>query len=227
MTVDEALKRYENVSIAVREDYREKCNTLNLMPEKEIMIAKGERDGEEEKYLVIIFRDAYRRIAQEQESFGSCYALPIYEGDDVTISPGASMSNSIEIVHKLGLQPRKNLVGAYGILFKKNTPPVLQMVNLAEFSTNKGFWDPIYGMPSLMICKVAEVQVLRSGYARLFSGTYSEDEIRGAREEIDKGKLIKFCQTNAKLIKDDINKDIAECSIGELQELARIIRERK
>jgi hypothetical protein len=220
--IDKIIKeRYKNVPIGVIDEYKQKIDFLKLDPENEIFIQKKTDDSE--GYFIIIARDAYRRIAQSDSEYLMCYSFPVYSKDMVEID------NSI-ILHKLGLDPRGDLIGAYGILYKNNFDrPFIQYASLQEFTQKVGFWDPVTGIPAFMVCKIAEVQVIKSAYATLFSNTYSEDEIkiRGNKDTSDRAKIIEYCRDNMSILKDVVKKDISDATTEELMQYKEYIIKNK
>src|SRR5574343_834257 len=139
-------------------------NEIYLLPQKE----KNKDDTYKDTYKVILGRDLYVRMADENPKFDGFQVYPFYEND--IIVPDLQNGYSIQV----NASNRGNLKGAFGICMKKNVRlPYVKMVLLSEYKQQFGLWT---SKPNTMIEKVCTAQLLRLAFPDVFNGTYDESE---------------------------------------------------
>lgn len=117
---------------------------------------------------IFIGRDGYRRAAQDNPEYDFHMADAVYTGDNFSVNDGV-------VTHSYNMTDRGSLKGAYGIAKRKgSSKPCFIFVNLGEYMIEK---SPIWASkPATMIKKVAEAQVLRMAFQKMFAATYDESE---------------------------------------------------
>ena len=166
---------------------------------------------EEGRYFVIIARDGYRRVAQAEENYDYHQVVPLYEGDQLKIVNGMPE-------HIQALSAKSDLIGAYGILKKKDSSrPIYLQVSLAEYASKDKFWSKSQGKPSTMICKVCESQLIRMAYQELFTGSYSDTEFVSSGKDNKRKEIEDFLREHFDISEQFIkDKGLLEMDIEEL-----------
>lgn len=140
-------------------------SSLNANPfQREIWAVKYDAN---KPASIFLGRDFYRKKAQALDDYDGHITDTVYSKDNFTVENGIPK-------HSYSLNDRGNLLGAYCVVYKKNTKqPFFVFVKLEEY--NKGFslWKT---MPDTMLRKVAEAQALRGAFQGVFAGTYDESE---------------------------------------------------
>lgn len=149
--------------------------TLNANPAtREIFFVKYK----ETKASIMLGVNFYIKIANSHPDYDGHQTCAIFEEDEFYIEKG-------EPVFKRAMGNRGALVGAFSVVYKKNTKiPMIVEVSLDEyiqyttdFKTKEKRPNNMWGgKPQTMICKVAESQALRKAFPEQFNGTYSEAE---------------------------------------------------
>ena len=124
---------------------------------------------------IFIGRDGYRRAAQDNPDYDYHYSDAVYANDSFEMKNGV-------VSHSYKLNDRGQLIGAYAVAKRKNSSmPVFTFVELKEYtSIVSQIWKQ---KPATMIKKVAEAQVLRMSFQKLFAMTYDESENWKVKED--------------------------------------------
>lgn len=152
--------------------YLRLCHVYNLDPfRKELVMVRRRRkmpDGSYEKTVVFVTtRDGYLRAAQRDPGYAGIMSAAVHENDDFEFD-----TENRKITHRFG-KNRGKLIGAWAIAYHKARPPVMGYVPIEEyFDPTSDTWKT---HPSAMICKVAEVFVLRRQFA--ISGIVAREEL--------------------------------------------------
>ena len=134
---------------------------------KEIWAVKWDKSKPAQIFLG---RDFYRRKAQEQPSYNGHIVEAYYEND---VFERKITSEGIEINHIPALKDRGKLIGAYCVLWKKDTKPIYHSVLFSEYNKGQSTWKE---KPETMTKKVVESQTCRMAYQGIYGGTYDESE---------------------------------------------------
>lgn len=152
--------------------YLRLCHTYALDPfRRELVMVKRRRrtpDGSyESSPIFITTRDGYLRAAQRDPGYAGIMSAAVHENDHFEFD----VENQ-KIIHRFG-KDRGKLIGAWAVAYHKQRPPVMAYVPLAEYyNPNSDTWKT---HPSAMICKVAEVYVLRRQFN--LTGIVAREEI--------------------------------------------------
>jgi phage recombination protein Bet len=152
--------------------YLRLCHTYGLDPfRRELVLVKRRRrtpDGTyESSPIFITTRDGYLRAAQRDPGYAGIMSAAVHENDHFEFD----VENQ-KIIHRFG-KDRGKLIGAWAVAYHKERPPVMAYVPLAEYyNPNSDTWKT---HPSAMICKVAEVYVLRRQFN--LTGIVAREEI--------------------------------------------------
>jgi phage recombination protein Bet len=152
--------------------YLRLCHVYGLDPfRKELVMVKRRRrlpDGSYESVPIFITtRDGYLRAAQRDPGYAGIMSAAVHENDHFEFD----IQNQ-QIIHRFG-KDRGKLIGAWAVAYHKERPPVMAYVPLSEYyDASSDTWKT---HPSAMICKVAEVYVLRRQFN--LSGIVAREEI--------------------------------------------------
>lgn len=117
---------------------------------------------------IILARDFYRAVAMQNENFDYCQAWDICRNDFFEVEDGI-------VHHKIkNFFDRGELLGAYAVgKLKNSSKEIYNIVKFSEYNKGQATWSQI---PSTMIKKVAEAQLLKLMANGRLNGVYSEDE---------------------------------------------------
>ena len=119
---------------------------------------------------IVIARDGYRRMAQEQAEYDYHIVDAIYSKDDFRVENGQPF-------HKYSIvDSRGELFGAWCVVKRKSSSrEMFVVVKMKEYENlNNPSWKKY---PETMIKKVAEGQALKMAFQGVFAGTYIEGEM--------------------------------------------------
>lgn len=150
---------------------------------------------------IMISRDGYRTSIGKNPNYESHLVDAVYENDEFEMDP---INNKFS--HKYNLKNRGRLVGAYCLVFMRNsTRPYYVFCELSEYDLKQSLWKT---KPATMVKKVAEAQCIRMADPNRYNGTYSETEM--PEEKFKPNENISTESVNGRVIEHEQSEDISQ-----------------
>lgn len=165
---------------------------------------------------IFLGRDFYRRKAQEQPEYKGHQVDAIYANDTFKMLGGKPE-------HSYSLQDRGKLIGAYAVVYRKESEPYFLTVKFEEYTTGKSLWAK---KPETMIKKVAEAQALRGSFQGVFAGTYDQSEEWNEEPKQEKKVLTPISDNWGTAVKNYAHGNITLEKIKELYQLPQNAEEK-